>query len=36
MKALLALNPMIWKYRDGSSAWSFVVFTNMFAVWAPP
>ena len=36
MKALLALNPMIWKYRDRLFlGMVFVVFTNMFAVWAP-
>ena len=36
MKALLALNPMIWKYRERLFlGMVFVVFTNMFAVWAP-
>ena len=36
MKALLALNPMIWKYRGRLFlGMVFVVFTNMFAVWAP-
>ena len=36
MKALLALNPMIWKYRGRLFlGMAFVVFTNMFAVWAP-
>ena len=36
MKALLALNPMIWKYRGRLFlGLVFVVFTNMFAVWAP-
>ena len=36
MKALLALNPLIWKYRGRLFlGMVFVVFTNMFAVWAP-
>ena len=36
MKALLELNPLIWKYRGRLFlGMVFVVFTNMFAVWAP-
>ena len=36
MKALIAMNPMIWKYRRRLFlGMVFVVFTNMFAVWAP-
>ena len=36
MKALIALNPMIWKYRRRLFlGMVFVVFTNIFAVWAP-
>ena len=36
MKALLALNPLIWKYRGRLFlGMVFVVFTNIFAVWAP-
>ena len=36
MKSLLALNPLIWKYRGRLLLGIlFVVLTNVFAVWAP-
>ncbi|MGB1384753.1 MAG: ABC transporter ATP-binding protein [Flavobacteriales bacterium] len=36
MKSLLALNPMIWKYRGRLFLGVvFIVLTNVFAVWAP-
>ena len=36
MKSLLALNPMIWNYRERLFLGVvFIVLTNVFAVWAP-